>query len=245
MKYGDTLVVTTGDKAIDEMIGLTCKDASKLPVGKYAFSYLVDYNRNYRVAETWADADSANALTIEPREATLVVKNYSKTYDGKTVKTSAIKASVVGAVNGDKPAITITVNGGKTMKNAGTYTVTAVANDSNYIIEKQTAKVTIKQAAQAFKSVKPLTKSYTAAALKKAKKTFTIKATLSKGNGKVTFKKASGSKYLSITSAGKVTVKKGTYKKGTKLTMKVKVTAAKTTNYKAKTVTKTIQVTVK
>ena len=83
-------------------------------------------------------------------------------------------------------------------------------------------------------------------AAKVAKKKQTVKAakafSVTKAQGKVTYKKKSGSKNLSISSSGKITVKKGT-QAGT-YKMKVKVTAAGNAKYKSgsKTVTVKVQV---
>ncbi|MBR2279101.1 MAG: leucine-rich repeat domain-containing protein [Eubacterium sp.] len=79
--------------------------------------------------------------------------------------------------------------------------------------------------------------------LKKKNQTVTQKNafTVSKAQGKVTYKKASGNGKITVNSAGKFTVKKG-LKKGT-YKIKVKVTAAGNTTYKA--VTKTVTVTIK
>ncbi|MBR3738059.1 MAG: hypothetical protein IKN26_04905, partial [Eubacterium sp.] len=65
---------------------------------------------------------------------------------------------------------------------------------------------------------------------------------VSKAQGKVTYKKSSGNKSITVSSAGKITVKKG-LKKGT-YKIEVKVTAAGNNTYKkgTKTVTVTIKV---
>jgi hypothetical protein len=85
---------------------------------------------------------------------------------------------------------------------------------------------------------------YSSLNLKKKNQVITIKKafTVSKAQGKVTYKKAGGNAKIVINSAGKITVKKG-LKKGT-YKLKVKVTAAGNTTYKAgaKTVTVTIKV---
>lgn len=78
---------------------------------------------------------------------------------------------------------------------------------------------------------------------KKAQKVTVKKAfTVTKAQGKVTYKKISGNKKIKINSAGKISLKKG-LKKGT-YKLKVKVTAAGNTSYKAgaKTVTLAIKV---
>jgi cobalamin biosynthesis Co2+ chelatase CbiK len=71
----------------------------------------------------------------------------------------------------------------------------------------------------------------------KKSKAFSVR----KAVGKVTFKKKSGSKKVTVSKAGKVTVKKG-LKKGKTYKIKVKVTAAGNNMYKSKTVTVTLKV---
>ena len=82
--------------------------------------------------------------------------------------------------------------------------------------------------------------TYKAKALKKAKKSFTLKAEAT--NGTVTFKKVAGSSKLSIKN-GKIVVKKGT-KKGT-YKINVKASVAAGNGYKAASTTKVIKVVVK
>ena len=78
------------------------------------------------------------------------------------------------------------------------------------------------------------------------KKTQTIAAknafTVRKAQGKVSYKKSSGNKKITVSSAGKVTVKKG-LKKGS-YPVKVKVTAAGNASYNkgSKTVTVTVKI---
>ena len=64
--------------------------------------------------------------------------------------------------------------------------------------------------------------------------------TVSKAKGKVTYKKSSGNKNITVSSAGKITIKKGLKKGNYKV--KVKVTAAGNASYKAKTVTVTVTI---
>ena len=93
-------------------------------------------------------------------------------------------------------------------------------------------------------TVKGKTKALKAAKLKKKAAAIARKdvITVSKAQGTVTYKKASGNKKITVAKNGKVTVKKGT-KKGT-YKIKVKVTAAGNKNFakKTKTVTFTIKV---
>ncbi len=83
------------------------------------------------------------------------------------------------------------------------------------------------------------------ARLKKKNQTIALKkwVTISKAQGKVTCKKSSGNKKITVSKTGKITVKKG-LKKGT-YKVKIKVTAAGNANYKAKTKTVTVKITVK
>ena len=71
-----------------------------------------------------------------------------------------------------------------------------------------------------------------------AKKAFTVK----NAKGKVTFKKVSGSKKITVAKNGKITIKKGAIKKGKTVTIKVKVTAAGNSSYKSATKTVTLKI---
>jgi hypothetical protein len=78
--------------------------------------------------------------------------------------------------------------------------------------------------------------------LKKSKKTVSA-ITVKNAQGKVTYAKLSGSKYLNVTKKGKIEVKKGT-KKGT-YKIKVKVTAKGNSSYKKASKTVTVKIKVK
>ena len=67
--------------------------------------------------------------------------------------------------------------------------------------------------------------------------------TVSNSKGKLSFKKSSGNKKITVSSSGKITVKKG-LKKGT-YKVKIKVKAAGTSSYKSKTVSVTVKIKVK
>lgn len=86
-------------------------------------------------------------------------------------------------------------------------------------------------------TVKVLTQKIKAAKVKKKAAAFNIKAS---AKGKITCKKVSGSKNLTISKTGKVKVKKKT-KKGT-YKIKVKITASEKGDYAKASVTKTIKV---
>jgi hypothetical protein len=322
MTYGDTINATTGNDELDELIGLSAEISSTLYVGEYSWDDVLEYDPNYIGDPTIAGTTaSVKTLTIEKRNATILLQESSSTYDGKEVDKSSL-FKIDGVVNGDDLNVIVSTAGNKPIIDAGAYTLVATANDANYNIEKvvatytvkpasikgakvtlkttsytyngkakkpavtsvvladgtelaasdykvtyknnvnagtatatvtgkgnytgtATAKFTIKQAAQSFKSATPTKKTIKAADLAKAAQSFTVKATLKKGDGKVTYKLAKDAKKIvsKVTSAGKVTIKKGT--KAGKYVIRVKATAAKTKNYKAKNKTWKITITVK
>lgn len=105
----------------------------------------------------------------------------------------------------------------------------------DYEIVKGTNPLTVKTATTTVKYKKLKKKKQTIKAGKAIK--------VSKAAGKVTYKKVSGNKKITISSSGKITLKKklkkGTYK------VKVKVTAAGNANYKSRSKTVTIKIKVK
>ncbi|MDO4538706.1 MAG: hypothetical protein Q4B54_11130, partial [Coriobacteriales bacterium] len=130
-----------------------------------------------------------------------------------------------------------------TAKGQTTYTATF----SNAAFSTQTKTVTsIAQLPKKANTITVKVKKPTVKYAKLKKKAQTILAknafVVSKAQGKVTYKRISGNKKITINSAGKITLKKG-LKKGT-YKVRVKVTAAGTTAYKAgaKTVTLSIKV---
>ena len=125
-----------------------------------------------------------------------------------------------------------------------TYTATGVKTYKctvcGKVIKTETVAKLKKNNTLVVKAKKP-TVQYTK--LKKKNQVIAVKKafTISKAQGKVSYKKASGNKKITVAKNGKITVKKG-LKKGT-YKIKVKVTAAGNTTYKA--VTKTVTVTIK
>ena len=99
-------------------------------------------------------------------------------------------------------------------------------------------KYTIYKASQKIKYVTPASRTV------KRGKTFKLKTRLSQGNGKVTYKKISGSKKITVSKAGKVKAGKS-LKKGKTYKIKVKVSVAATRNYEAASTIKTITIKVR
>ncbi|MBO7674231.1 MAG: hypothetical protein J6S63_04405 [Atopobiaceae bacterium] len=187
-------------------------------------------------------------FVINKAKSSIRLTAQSKTYNGKAlaysgkVTKSGSSGKVTYAYFSDAKC-TKKVTASK-VKTAGTYYVKAtVAADANHEVATSAAvKLTIAKAANPM-TVKAVTRSAKLATVKKKAVTVKIPMSVSKAQGKLTYKKASGSSVLSINSkTGQVSVKKGT-KKGT-YKIKVKVTAAGNTNYKsgAKTVACTVVV---
>ncbi len=121
--------------------------------------------------------------------------------------------------------------------------VTNPATESTEPTEPQTTAPTVVKAKKA-NTIKVTAKTVTVKAKKLKKGKLTVKAlTVKNAKGKVTYKKLSGSKKLTVTKKGKITVKKGT-KKGTYI-IKVKITAKGNSQYLEKSVAKMVKVRVK
>ena len=140
-------------------------------------------------------------------------------------KLTAVKAKLATAKKAGNTAYWKCADCGKFFSDAkGTKEI----KKNSWVVKKST--MTVKA-----KTVKAKAKKNT---IIKKTKAFTVK----NNPGKVTFKKLSGNKKITVSKAGKVTVKKG-LKKGKTYTVKVKVTSAKTKKYAA--ISKTVKLKVK
>lgn len=101
----------------------------------------------------WADDTAPSAtFTISPKAVEIEsIQELTKTYDGEPVDPSSLFPAPNG-VDGQPIELTVTVDGGKTILNAGTYTVSAKPTSANYagacevkyIIQKASPSVTVK-----------------------------------------------------------------------------------------------------
>lgn len=101
----------------------------------------------------WAGDTSPSAtFTISPKAVEIEsIQELTKTYDGQEVDPSSLFTAPNG-VDGQPIELTITVDGGKAILGAGTYTVTAKPTSANYsgacevkyIIQKASPSVTVK-----------------------------------------------------------------------------------------------------
>ncbi len=213
--------------------------------------YKVTYKNNVNAGKATAtitgigsyEGTKTVTFTIKKAASSVSLKAKTAAYTGKNI------AVAKATVKGSKGKVTYTYYSDAkctkkaTPKNAGTYYVKAsVAADSNYNgATSKAVKLTIKKATATIKA-KTTSKTVKVSAVKKKAQSFTIGATAT-SKAKVTYKKSSGSKNITVSSTGKVTVKKGT-KKGT-YSVKVKTSAKATSNYNAVTKTVTVKVVVK
>lgn len=148
-----------------------------------------------------------------------------KTYTGKAI-TQNITVKLGSITLKNKKDYTITY---KNNKKVGTASITLKGKGK--IKGTRTIYFKIKKGVNPL-SVKGLSPSLKAANLKKKNQTLAVTKVIKitkKGQGKITYAKASGDKRITIDKKGKVTVKKGTPKGN--YTVKVNVTAAGNSNY--------------
>ena len=234
---------------------LTCGDERKVPIDAYGHDWgewkvttpatceaagvetrVCDRDKSHTetrdvaaLGHTW----NAGEITTAPTCVAKGVKTYTCTVCGDT-RTEEIA-----------PTGNHTWNAGKVTKKA-TPTATGVMTYTCTVCGATKTAAIAKCAKYAnpltVKAKKPTVKFKN---LKKKNQTIALKswATVTKAQGKVTCKKSSGNKNITVSKAGKITVKKG-LKKGS-YKVKIKVTAAGNATYKAKTVTVTVTVKIK
>lgn len=177
--------------------------------------------------------DLQNTITIPIDGVYLEVINKSIQYDG-THKLALVYAS------GLKAHINFELSGGATNAGKAKVTVTGIKP----FVGSKTLEFTITKAANTLK-VKAKQVKLKAKSLKKKKQIIKVKKafTVTNAKGKVSYKKISGNKKITVSSTGKITVKKG-LKKG-KYNIKVRVIAKGDTNYNSKTVNVTVKIIVR
>lgn len=221
------------------------KDVEKLLIQgmNYYDSYKKTFSNTYigSKGQNWVIDWSEGIGSGQDQTISGVSNTYSKVYKKGatfTLSATATAGAVTYASSKESVAAVDATSGKVTLKGAGTATITVTAaGTGKYAAATKTVTVTVAKAAQTITAAKSSV-SYKASALSKKAATFSIGAKTS-GDGKLTYKVSTGTKYISVTSAGKVTVKKAS-KKGT---YKVTVTAAATTDYTK--ATKTVTITVK
>lgn len=251
-KIGDIASQTCTGSAIKPAVAVILNGTALVNGMDYTVAYSGNTNVGTATVTVTGKGNYSGSLkgsfTITKGKSSISLADQGKTYTGKllaysgTAKVTGSAGAVTYAYYADAACTQLIKSTG--VLNAGTYYVKAtVAGDANCDgATSAAAKFTIAKAANPAK-VKASTKTVKySKAKKKAQKVTSLKVT--NAQGKVTYKKSSGNKKLTVDKkTGKVTVKKGT-KKGT-YKIKVKVSAAGNNNYNAFSKTVTIKVKVK
>ena len=99
-------------------------------------------NTRWDTADADDTADKEIKWSIAKKDVDIMEGHTSKTYDGQKVEPTTLFTAQ--GVNNEELALTVTVDGGKEILNAGTYTVTAsLAESENYTAEPETITYTV------------------------------------------------------------------------------------------------------
>ena len=216
------LVLATDATEIDKKIVDTVKPAQKshyIAIGKtYAITLSKDSNASSVKSITYTSSDNYTAVI----DAGGVVKGVT---EGKVDITGEVTFN-----NGDTTSIHTTIHVTKNEKEA------IEGNKKPNPLKIKTKTYTIKVPAKNERTTKKAT-------ITSSK----VKSAISGAEGKLTFKKMSGSQKIVINKNGQITVKKGAIatKAGEVYTLKVKVNAAGNATYRVGTKTMTIKIKVK
>ena len=176
---------------------------------------------------------------LDPVELTDCTVTIGKlTYNGKT-QTPSVTVKIGDKVVDPgfyKVSCLQTKNAGK-----GVVLISASDKDNSPIHGAKLASVTIKKARQTIKV--SATKKFSYAKLKKKAQKRKLAAAATDTKSRITYKKVSGSRKITVSKTGVIKVAKGT-KKGT-YRIKVRIAATATSNYYKRTVRKVIKVVVK
>ncbi|MDO4502895.1 MAG: hypothetical protein Q4D06_06895 [Coriobacteriia bacterium] len=222
-----TIARVLANKALDGSVA----DSAGNP---YAFN-------GFTPTSTWVDEDHSKYVDPDPEAAAQTISvtksTWSKTYGNGSFSLGAKAKTALTYKSSNTKVATVSSKGTVTIKGAGTAKITiSAAATKDY--KAATKTVTIKVAKKA--------QSLTVSTAKKtaAKGKYTTAVAVKGAKGTKSFKKVSGSKYLTVTSTGKIKVS-AKAKKGATYSVKVKVSAKETANYKAGSKTVTIKVKVK
>ena len=193
-------------------------------------------------AATQAINDATAALVKASAQKITVTSKYNKKLSDKAFSLNAKANGKLTYKSSNTKVAAVDSKGKVTLKGVGTATITvSAAATGNY--KAASTKVTIKVAkgTPAIK-VKTTSRTLKVAAVKKKAQKITLGASVN-SKGKLSFKKTSGNKAITVnTKTGALTVKKG-LKKGT-YKVKVQITSKATGSYNAgkKTVTVTVRI---
>jgi hypothetical protein len=227
--------VTPADQAKAKAVGAQIDALGENPTEAEVAAARAAYDKLSDAAKARISPETLKKLT----DAEAAIKNKKDAAAAKEEANKAIAAANAYASDATIKALIDALNAA--LKKGDTAAIKKATADLNNAVAKKKSTPAPKPAAKKASKVKIKTKSkkIKASTIKKKAKKFKVKYSKT-GNGKVTFKKVSGSKKLKVSKAGKITIKKGT-KKGT-YKIKVKATIAATSTYKKATATKTIKV---
>ncbi|MDO4502827.1 MAG: hypothetical protein Q4D06_06545 [Coriobacteriia bacterium] len=185
----------------------------------------------------WLTPTDNMAMPAAKAQTISVKTTVGKTYGDKSFNLGAKAQTKLTYKSSNTKVATVSSEGVVTIKGAGTAKIT-VSAAGNAAWKAASKTVTVKVA----KKAQTLTVSTAKKTAAKGKYTTAIAVKGAKGTK--SFKKVSGSKFLTVTTTGKVKVS-AKAKKGATYSVKVKVTAKETANYKAAAKTATVKVKVK
>ena len=221
-------VIVSPDNATNRTIEWSSSDLSIAEVDNSGYVTPVSVGK-VKVTATCVSKPSVKAsctvtVTDTIKNATVLTDKTAYTYTGKAIK-PRVTVQIGGKQLIEGTDYTVGYDG---RKNVGTGKITI--KGKGFYTGSKTVSFKIVKAKQSI-TVKTNTLKVNASKLKSAKQTFTNKQIykISGTKGDVTYKKKSGSRFITISSNGSISVKKGT-KKGT-YSVVVKITAGGNGNY--------------
>lgn len=171
-----------------------------------------------------------------------VKTSYTKTIGSNAFSLNVKAPGEITYTSSNSSIASVSNTGVITLKKVGTAKITLTAAEtSKYNKASQTITVTVTKKVPSIK-VKTASKVIKKAAVKKKSQSFSLNTSVN-SKGKLSYKKVSGSKKLSINkTTGKITVKKGTAKGTYKAVIKINAAAKGQYTSSSKTVTITVKV---
>lgn len=236
--------LTQGENYIPMQVYVPVMEALSKGSGTQNVYLKLDYSTLQKTSTDDKDFAEQETMPSKAQEQSItgVSSSYSKKFGDKAFALKAKAKTSLSYKSNNTKVATVDKKGNVTIKGAGTAKITITASESDSW-KKVTKTVTVK-VSKATPSIKAKVTSKTlkASAVKKKAQQIAPGASVN-SKGKLSYKKLSGDKNISVnTKTGTLTVKKGTKKGSYKV--KVKISAAATGNYNAgsRTVTFTIKV---
>lgn len=197
-------------------------------------------------SETAAYKGASQTVIITVKKGTQkftgVKTSYTKTIGSNAFSLNVKAPGKITYTSSNSSIASVSNTGVITLKKVGTAKITLTAAEtSKYNKASQTITVTVTKKVPSIK-VKTASKVIKKAAVKKKSQSFSLNTSVN-SKGKLSYKKVSGNKKLSINkTTGKITVKKGTAKGTYKAVIKINAAAKGQYTSSSKTVTITVKV---